>query len=181
VDHVLDYSRLDAGKMTVEQVPLNVREFAGDVCELFRAAARARKVNLTCCVDAHVPELVSTDAVKLRQIVANLLSNAVKFTLVGDVSLTVDRVPDTPPDRVRLRLRVSDTGPGIAPVAQARLFQPFVQADASVVRRHGGSGLGLNISRRLAQLLGGDITVESRPGVGSTFTVEIVTHEVLPA
>lgn len=176
VDSVLDYSRLGAGKMTVERAPLEVRTFATDVCELFRTVAQARRVDLRCTVADNVPSVVLTDGVKLRQILANLLSNAVKFTLVGQVSLRVDVVAQENVGPLRLRFRVSDTGPGIPPEAQARLFQAFEQADESVVRRHGGSGLGLNISRGLAQLLGGDITVESQVGAGSTFSVEVIVN-----
>lgn len=173
VDSVLDYSRLGAGKMTVERAPLEVRTFATDVCELFRTVAHARRVDLRCTVADNVPAVVLTDGVKLRQILANLLSNAVKFTVAGQVSLRVDIVAQEKVGPLRLRFRVNDTGPGIPPETLARLFQPFEQADVSVLRRHGGSGLGLNISRGLAQLLGGDITVESQVGVGSTFSVEI--------
>lgn len=174
VDSVLDYSKLDAKRMSVESVPVELRPFAEDVCELFRAAAKTRGTRLACRIDAAVPVRAATDPVKLRQILANLLSNAVKFTVAGEVSLEVAVAPTAPAGRVRLRFRVSDTGPGIAPEARARLFEPFAQADETVARRHGGSGLGLNISRELAQLLGGDITLESEPGRGSTFTVEVL-------
>ncbi len=180
VDSVLDYSRLDAGKMTVERAPVELRTFAADVCELFRTVAQARKVNLRCEIAPDVPACVQTDGVKLRQILANLLSNAVKFTIVGNVTLAIARVGTSSDGTLCLRFSVTDTGPGISPEAQARLFQPFEQADATVVRRHGGSGLGLNISRSLAQLLGGDIRVESKPGVGSTFIVEIAAADASP-
>lgn len=176
VDSVLDYSRLGAGKMTVERTPVEVRTFTADVCELFRTVAQARRVDLRYSIAENVPTVVVTDGVKLRQILANLLSNAVKFTVAGQVSLRVEIVPQEKVGPLRLKFRVSDTGPGIPPETQTRLFQPFEQADATVGRRHGGSGLGLNISRGLARLLGGDITVESQVGVGSTFSVEIVAH-----
>jgi len=169
VDSVLDYSRLSAGRMGLERVAIDPVEFAQEVCDLFRPAAQAKGVALECTIAPGVPREFTTDAVRLRQIVANLLSNAVKFTAAGSVVLDVR--PGAAPGR--LVFRVTDTGPGIPLETQGRLFQPFTQEDNSVARRHGGSGLGLNISRELARLLDGDIHVESTPGQGATFTVEI--------
>ena len=169
VDSVLDFSRLDAGRLTVERLSVSPAAFAEEVAELFRPAAQAKGITLRCSVRPDVPATVLTDPVRLRQIVANLLSNAVKFTERGGVEMDWSLAPEAPGGRRWLRCQVRDTGPGISAELQAKLFEPFTQADT----RHGGSGLGLSISRQLARLLGGQITVQSEPGLGSAFTLTI--------
>lgn len=180
VDSVLDFARLDAGKLTVEQQPLPLPVFVAEVCELYRAAAQAKGIALRYEVRPDVPATVLTDAIRLRQILANLLSNAVKFTAQGGIELLVSAGPPTANGAPRLVFCVQDTGPGIAPELQARLFEPFSQVDANLVRRYGGSGLGLNISRQLAKLLGGDIALESAPGAGARFTLTITVGVMQP-
>jgi signal transduction histidine kinase len=123
-----------------------------------------------------VPAAIVTDGVRLRQILGNLLSNAVKFTAQGTVELRVERVPGLGP--LRLRFVVQDTGPGIPAEQRTQIFQPYAQADASIARRYGGSGLGLSIARQLTELLGGSLTVQSTVGQGTTFTVEVPVREM---
>lgn len=168
VDSVLDQSKLEAGRLELEAQPVVLRDFVEDLAGLYAPAARAKGISLAAELRPGLPAAVTTDPVRLRQVLANLLSNALKFTATGGVTLTVE--PAAPG---RLRFRVGDTGPGIPAEKQGRLFQAYMQADASIARRFGGSGLGLSISRELARLLGGDITVESAMGRGSVFTVEI--------
>jgi len=180
VNEMLDWSQLEAGAMALDSAPVVLADFLRNLVGLFRPAAESRGVELGLEIGTDVPEIVMTDSLRLRQILSNLVSNAVKFTSNGSVRLTTsaERVDAA---RWRLRFAVKDTGPGIAPEVQAKLFAPYVQADASVVRRFGGSGLGLSISRGLARLLGGDITLKSAPGAGSTFTLEIEARAPEPA
>ncbi len=176
VSDLLDFARFDSGKVALESGPVAVNDFLRELIVLFRAGAEAKSLVLRSSVQPDVPPVVLTDALRLRQVLSNLLGNAIKFTPRGAVEINVERVPATTPvkpGRCRLRFHVIDTGIGIAPEQVGRLFEPFVQADASVARRFGGTGLGLSISKRLAQILGGGIRVQSEPGEGSTFTLEI--------
>lgn len=178
IDNVLDYSRLEAGRIEPEHLPVKLAAHLRDITELFQPAAASKGVELRLRIGPDVPLLVMTDPTRLRQILTNLLSNAVKFTPVGAVELAVKRVAAGETGVARLRFEVWDTGPGIAGEALAKIFEVYTQADASVSRRHGGSGLGLSISKELAKMLGGTLTVESEVGRGSTFTLEIPLREV---
>ncbi len=129
--------------------------------------AQARGLGFSIDVDDAVPAWVIGDPVRTRQILSNYLSNALKFTEQGRVAVRVRRL-----DERRLRVEVSDTGPGIAEAMHERLFQPFTQADESTTRRYGGTGLGLSICREAATLMGGDVGVDSQPGAGATFWAE---------
>lgn len=175
VTDLLDFARFDSGRVALESGPVVVGEFLRELSALFRAGAEAKGIVLRPAVRPDVPPVVLTDALRLRQVLSNLVGNALKFTARGSVEIHVERVPAdaVDPRRCRLRFHVIDTGIGIAPEQLGRLFEPFVQADASVARRYGGTGLGLSISKRVAQILGGGIQVQSEPGVGSTFTLEI--------
>lgn len=173
VSELLDWSQLEAGSVCVETVSVVLGDFLRPLVGLFRPAAEAKGVDLRLVVDPGVPPAVETDPLRLRQILSNLLANAVKFTEQGEVGVEVRAQPDGAPDHWRLEFVVWDTGLGIDPAAQARLFRPYAQADASVARRFGGSGLGLSISQALARLLGGGIMLESAVGAGSTFRVHI--------
>lgn len=177
VSEMLDWSQLEAGAMSLDSTPVALPDFLGHLLGLFRPAAESRGVELGLEIGTEVPALVMTDPLRLRQIVSNLISNAVKFTSHGAVRVFVS-AERADGGRWRLRFAVKDTGPGIAPEVQAKLFAPYVQADATVARQFGGSGLGLSISRGLARLLGGDITLQSVLGQGSTFTLEILADEV---
>ena len=173
VTEMLDWTQLEAGAMELDSAPVVLPEFLRHLIGLFRPATEARGVELKLEIDARAPEMVLTDPLRLRQILSNLVSNAVKFTERGSVRMTLTAEPAAEAGGWRLRFAVTDTGPGISPEVQAKLFAPYVQADASVARHYGGSGLGLSISRGLARLLGGDIALRSEPGAGSTFTAEI--------
>ncbi|MEZ5465924.1 MAG: ATP-binding protein [Lysobacteraceae bacterium] len=172
VDDILDYSKLEANKLTLETVGLNLRELLDAVMRLMEKQAEAKSLSLSMVLDPSVRLAVRGDPVRLRQILTNLLSNAIKFTERGRVSLKVSRLGETH-DSHRLRFEVHDTGIGLSAVAQAQLFQPFSQADASTTRTFGGTGLGLVICKRIVDLMGGSIGVESSEGRGSTFWFEV--------
>jgi signal transduction histidine kinase len=169
VDNVLDYSRLEAGGMVADRQPVALPDLVEDLVALHGARARAKGLELRVELKAGVPAAILGDAVRLRQILGNLLSNAVKFTGRGAVDLVIEPAPAAG----RLRFHVKDTGPGIPADQLEQIFLPYTQADASIARRFGGSGLGLSISRQLAELMGGSLTVESTVGQGAVFTVEI--------
>ncbi|HRQ83274.1 MAG TPA: ATP-binding protein, partial [Azospirillaceae bacterium] len=179
VNDVLDYSKIEAGRMELEQAPVGLGALAENVCEMLGPAARAKGLRLTCHVDPGLPPAVLADQVRLRQILFNLAGNAVKFTQQGGVH--VRAFPQAQGDGwVRVAFEVADTGIGIAPETLSRLFAPFAQAEPSIARRFGGSGLGLSITRRLVDLMRGDISVDSVPGRGSTFRI-VVTFDVAAA
>ncbi|MCB1995248.1 MAG: response regulator [Rhodoferax sp.] len=165
LDDLLDVSRLDAGQLNLDPAPLALGTLAAELQALFEPMAMAKGLTLQVHLDPTLPVWWLGDARRLRQILMNLLGNALKFTERGVVSLQADRIDG------QLRLRVQDTGIGMEETVLARLFQRFSQGERGIARRYGGTGLGLEISRRLAWAMGGDITVHSRPGEGSVFTV----------
>jgi len=172
INDILDLSKIEAEKMTLDAVHCSTRQIADDVQSLMRERAREKGLALEIELVPPVPATLRTDPVRLRQILVNLVGNAIKFTAEGEVRLTVRclRPSDAPP---RVQFAVSDTGIGMSQQQMQEIFEPFTQADDSATRRHGGTGLGLTFSKRLAEMLGGDIEVESRPGKGSTFTLSI--------
>jgi signal transduction histidine kinase/CheY-like chemotaxis protein len=170
LNDILDFSKLEAGRIELEPLPCDLGQLLEDVGALMAAAAAAKGLGLRVATRPAPPVLA--DGTRLRQILANLLSNAVKFSEAGEVTLSLDATP-IGDGEVALAITVRDQGIGIAPPALARLFTRFSQGDASSTRRFGGTGLGLAISRELAQLMGGDIEVESRPGEGSAFTLRL--------
>jgi PAS domain S-box-containing protein len=169
INDILDLSKIEAGKMTLETLSCDLPRLLADIVSTMRPRAAERAITLELSFDGPVPRTVQTDALKLRQILVNLLSNAIKFTEKGAVRMTLGFKPDA--ENARLVVAVKDTGIGMTPQQLDRLFRSFSQADKSTSRRFGGTGLGLTISRRLARLLGGDISVESTAGVGSVFTL----------
>jgi two-component system sensor histidine kinase/response regulator len=171
INDLLDFSKIEADKLELEEAPFSVRDVLDDVTETFRFTVMQKHVELVTHVLPAVPDSLIGDALRVRQVVTNLVSNAFKFTHDGEVVLTAETVQSaaSPSGRVALRISVRDTGIGISHEQQARLFQAFTQADSSTSRKYGGTGLGLVISRRLAQLMGGDLTLESTPGHGTTF------------
>ena len=188
INDVLDISKIEAGKMSTERIACDLPQLISEVVSLMGARAAEKGLNLQLCVDTPVPRRITTDALRVRQILVNLIGNAIKFTNSGTVQLRIGCTVDD--GQAELRFDVIDTGVGISADQQARLFQPFSQADDSTTRRFGGSGLGLAISQRLARMLGGDITVQSQPGKGSRFCVVIdpgvvdqsdMTHTLTPA
>jgi signal transduction histidine kinase/CheY-like chemotaxis protein/HPt (histidine-containing phosphotransfer) domain-containing protein len=168
INDILDFSRIEAGKLEVEAVEFDLRALVEDVSRLLAATADTKGIELFCAVEADIPTRVIGDPTRVRQILSNLAGNAVKFTDHGEVVIraAVDAVDE---GRVVARVAVSDTGIGVPPEAQSRLFEAFTQADSSTTRRYGGTGLGLTISQRLTELMGGQIGFESRAGEGSTF------------
>jgi PAS domain S-box-containing protein len=167
INDILDFSKLDAGKMTVETVTYAPRELVDGVVALVAAQAKGKGLGMLVEIEPQIPERLTGDPQRIRQILLNLLANAVKFTEHGQVTLRLRLLGD------RLQFAVVDTGIGIPAEAQARLFAPFIQVDSSTSRRYGGTGLGLAISRRLAELMGGGISLASRPGMGSVFTLDL--------
>jgi len=169
LDGVLDLSKLEAGNIATEKVPFDVRVMVGDVAEMLAEQADGRDLSLSVVVDPAIPEQLIGDPIRVRQVLTNLVGNAIKFTPSGEVAIRADRVAG---DALRIRFTVRDTGIGVAHETSHRLFQSFVQADASTTRIYGGTGLGLAISRRIVEHLGGTIGI-GRQSVGSTFWFEV--------
>ncbi|MFZ1828988.1 MAG: response regulator [Candidatus Competibacteraceae bacterium] len=167
INDILDFSKIEAGKLELDNAPFNLEELIDEIGEMFAERAHRKGLELICTA-AGVPPMLRGDAGRLRQVLTNLLGNAFKFTQAGEVALRVS-CEQTWVSEVLLRFEVRDTGIGIAPEAQARLFQSFTQADTSTTRKYGGTGLGLAICKRLAQLMGGNVGVESEPERGSRF------------
>ncbi len=172
LNDILDLTKIEADRMALEAIEIDVNELVSRVGGTWTARAKEKTIDYQVEMAPTTPAVVVGDPTRLSQIVHNLLSNAIKFTASGAVSLKVDaeRLSET---RARLVFAVSDTGPGIAPEDVERLFQPFTQLDASSTRRFGGTGLGLTICRRLAGLMGGELEVQSEVGKGSTFILTI--------
>jgi len=172
INDILDLSKIEADKMTIEKVPTSVAEVVHQVVSLTLPRVTAKGVTLDVSLAGPMPERILSDPTRLRQILMNLAGNAAKFTEKGSVSIAL-RHECSGPDP-RLVIDVIDTGAGMTPEQTERLFQCFTQADTTVTRRHGGTGLGLAICRRLAELMGGDVTlVHTAPGEGSTFRVDL--------
>jgi signal transduction histidine kinase/DNA-binding response OmpR family regulator len=169
INDILDISKIEAGKMTVEIVPADLPGVLSDLLSLMRPRALDKGLDFRLEVEGAVPRTIPTDPLRLRQVLINLLGNAVKFTEKGRVSLHV--ACETQADQRIMRFDICDSGIGIPAEKIELLFRPFAQADESMTRRFGGTGLGLTISRRLANLLGGDVTIQSVYGTGSVFTV----------
>lgn len=174
IDDILDFSKIEAGRLDLERVEFSTAELIDGAVKTMTPQAATKGLSLTATVASDVPDHAIGDPVRLRQILFNLLGNAIKFTEKGAVRLGLERVPESEdPKTVTLRLSVSDTGIGLTPDQQSRLFQPFVQADSSTTRRFGGTGLGLSIVRRLAEAMQGRVELQSALGVGSTFAVSV--------
>lgn len=174
LNDLLDFSRLEVGRMAVEKAPYNLRQTLSDTLRLWRAEVSKKGLRLRVEGAATLPRWVAGDALRLRQVLNNLLSNAIKFTDQGVIAVRFDSL-EAGVQR-RLTITVTDTGPGISQTDIARLFTPFEQLSASVVRQHGGSGLGLVISRELARLMGGDLIVSSVEGRGATFILTLTVE-----
>ncbi len=187
IDDVLDFSKIEAGRMELEEAPFLLRAVVEGTGETLSVQAERKGLSIATVVEPGTPDRLLGDATRIRQILFNLIGNAIKFTEVGEIHVQVRPVSGAD-GRVRLALSVADTGIGVSTEQAARLFQPFSQADSSTTRRFGGTGLGLSIVRRLAELMGGGVAVESTPGKGSTFTVTLdlalaegLAAEVAPA
>jgi PAS domain S-box-containing protein len=169
IEELLDYSKIEAGKIDLEARPFALAALIEDITELLAPRAQARKLEIAAFIDERLPAQVIGDAARLRQVLLNLAGNAIKFTATGGVALIVE--PGIWPDEISFLVR--DTGIGIAPEAQERIFREFEQADERIARSYGGTGLGLSISERIVKRMGGRITLESTPGTGSTFEVSL--------
>ncbi|QEH36332.1 Signal transduction histidine-protein kinase BarA [Aquisphaera giovannonii] len=177
VNDILDFSKIEAGKLELEQIPFSLRDRIGDTLKALAMRAHRKGLEVACDVAADVPDAVVGDPGRLGQVLINLVGNAIKFTEHGEVVVSIRRADSHSGgpaggdgDReVSLAFEVRDTGPGIPAETQCRLFQPFTQADSSTTRRYGGTGLGLTIARRIVEMMGGRIVLESEPGRGSIF------------
>lgn len=169
INDLLDFSKIEAGKLELEDIEFDLRDCVEKSVTLLAQQAHAKGLALTNLIQNDVPGRLRGDPGRLRQIIINLLGNAIKFTHTGEVVLSVKKLPDVSADRLRLHVEVADTGIGLAAKEQARLFQPYHQAGAATTRRYGGTGLGLTISKELAEAMGGQIGVKSQEGKGSVF------------
>ena len=173
---ILDVSKIEAGKITLEDVPFGLRDTLQAVHHAYQSLADVKGLTLTLSVADDVPDTVRGDPVRVRQILSNFITNGLKFTDRGQVRIEASTAPQG-----WLRLAVVDTGPGVEPATQARLFTPFSQGDSSTTRRFGGTGLGLSICRELARLMGGEVGLQSTPGQGSSFWAELPLPAAEPA
>lgn len=177
INDVLDFSKMEANALQLKEESFSLRELLTEVMKLFVPQAKGKRLELTCSVAEEVPATVRGDSGRIRQILTNLVGNSVKFTERGEVALKVTRGPFAG-DTVQLIFEISDTGIGIpADINPRSLFEPFFQADGSLTRKFGGTGLGLTISKQLIELMQGEIEVQSTPGKGSTFRFDIVVAD----
>lgn len=178
LNDILDLSKIEAGKLEIAPTAGDLVQTCARLVGGYQPTAREKGVTLSFQLDGEAPGWLMFDGVRVRQCLSNLVSNALKFTSQGKVEVALACYPEAG-DRVRVRLRVADTGIGMNAATVAKLFRPFTQADASTTRNFGGTGLGLNITRRLVEMMRGDIQVESEEGVGSVFTIEMVMDQAL--
>ncbi|PTY01492.1 hypothetical protein DB346_12120 [Verrucomicrobia bacterium LW23] len=173
INDILDFSKIESGKLEIEHAPFNLRIMLEEAFDYVSSRAAEKKLDLACLVDPAVPQQFLGDVTRLRQIIANLLSNAVKFTEKGEVTVTVGCTKQNDSGWWAVRFVVRDTGVGIPQDKMDRLFRSFSQVDASTTRKYGGSGLGLAISKKLSELMGGEIRVSSTVGRGSEFSITV--------
>jgi two-component system sensor histidine kinase/response regulator len=169
INDILDFSKIEAGMLTLDCAPFRLREQLDRCIKPLAFQATLKKLAVSCHVDSALPELVSGDSVRLNQVLTNLLGNAIKFTQIGGVTVHVHVEAREPGNVLMVHFTVLDTGIGIDPEKLRLIFDPFAQADGSMTRRYGGTGLGLTISARIVEQMGGQIWVESRVGEGSAF------------
>ena len=173
INSILDFSKIEAGKLEIEYEKTDIFELAYHVVDAISFQASQKKLEILININLDIPRFVWTDAVRLKQILINLLSNAVKFTLTGEIELKIEQVDKTDGPLKTFRFSVRDTGIGIDPANQVRIFEPFSQEDSSTTRKFGGTGLGLAISKSLIQLMHGNLQLDSKSGEGSTFYFDI--------
>ena len=172
INDILDFSKMEAGKFELEDIPFDLQSCVEEVLDLLAERANEKNLELTSCIFQKVPPILRGDPGRFRQILMNLVGNAIKFTEVGEVSVQV--FPEKQSEQeIILQIQVSDTGIGLTSEQQAKLFQPFTQADGSTTRKFGGTGLGLAISKQLAEAMNGSVAVTSQPGDGSCFSVRL--------
>jgi two-component system sensor histidine kinase/response regulator len=168
INDILDFSKIEAGMLHLENIEFQVRECVEDTVKVLALSARQKGLDLICELRSSVPRMVCADLLRIRQVLMNLIGNAVKFTARGQVVVSVEAV-NMGASACELHFAVRDTGIGISREKQQAIFAPFAQADGSITRQYGGTGLGLTISKRLAEMMGGRIWFESEPYRGSTF------------
>lgn len=179
LNDILDLSKIESGKMTVERIPFQLRTILEEAVKTHQARARQKRIELSFGVEPGFSDTVYGDPMRLRQIIGNLLSNAIKFTETGSVRVSLKPMTEMDPNHVEYQICVADTGVGIPKDKLESIFDKFTQADGSITRRFGGTGLGLTITKRLVEMFGGRIWVESEPDKGSSFYVRI-PYEVAP-
>jgi len=172
IDDILDFSKNEAGKTSIEVREFNIYNTLENIVSLLSSQARQKNIDLAFIIDQNTPYTLLGDGERINQVLLNLIGNAIKFTNNGDVGIFVS-VQSDHEDKLKLKFEVKDTGIGVEPEAQARIFEAFLQADGSTTRRHGGTGLGLAICQQLVHLMGGEISLDSEPGKGSTFWFEL--------
>ena len=180
INDILDLSKIEAGKIELEYVGFSLRTAINDIITTQISLAHRKRLQLEACISPELPDLVSGDQLRVKQILLNLLNNAIKFTDQGSITIQATLVSKVN-SYALVRLSVCDTGIGVAPEVQDKIFSPFAQADSSTTRKYGGTGLGLTICRQLAELMGGEIHLESTPGKGSCFRLELPFTLLQPA
>ncbi len=180
INDILDFSKIEAGKLQLDKASFNLRDLTEDLAELFAVRAHDKGLELVCHVPPNMHETLLGDAGRIRQILTNLIGNAIKFTKHGEVLISVDIIDETETE-LTFRFEVKDSGIGIAPENQEKVFDSFSQADSSTTRNYGGTGLGLSISRQLVEMMKGEIGLSSEPEQGSVFWVSLQLPKVLDA
>jgi hypothetical protein len=175
INDILDFSKIEAGKLDLERIPFDLQEMLDDLLAVLGVKAHQKGVELATLISADTPTRLQGDPVRLRQVLTNLTDNALKFTAEGSVTIRVG-LKSRDEASVLLRVEVQDTGIGMREEVAARLFQSFFQGDTSTTRQYGGTGLGLAICKRLSELMGGEIGVDSQPGTGSLFWFTVRLH-----
>ncbi|HEV6965032.1 ATP-binding protein, partial [Roseateles sp.] len=178
INDLLDVAKIEAGRIVIDEQPFGLHDCLTEALQPLLLQAHAKGLELHVLVQPNVPARLLGDALRLRQVLINLVGNALKFTERGEVRVEIGLAdapaePERPADRLRLRMAVTDTGIGMTRDQIAQVFDPFTQADGSITRRYGGTGLGLTIVQRLVGLMGGEVAVESEPGLGSSFSFEV--------
>jgi PAS domain S-box-containing protein len=177
LNDILDISKIEANKLSLEEVPFSLREMLDEIAGFFALRAAEKDLEFICRAGMDLPDELSGDPTRLRQIIVNLVGNAIKFTGQGYISIAATLLPPddaTPAGKMRFRFDVADTGPGVSEEAKARIFTPYEQANSSIARHFGGTGLGLSISRQLVGMMGGKLSIESQLGQGTTFSFTVV-------
>lgn len=178
INNILDLSKIESGHMRVELHPLHLKPFLREIMSMFIEPGKKKGLEITCELDEDIPEWIIADEIRIRQILFNLISNAIKFTPKGSIHLSVHSHPSTINGTVDISFSIKDSGIGISPKNQIKIFDAFVQTDGQDTRQYGGTGLGLAICRKLAHLMNGDLLINSRLNEGSTFTLKLTNLEI---